>query len=85
MIARFRLGGRHVADGLEQATGVEPSEPLERGRSLRLRRTAWAPPLDHLGLDQAVDGLREGVVVAVADAADRGLDAGLCQAFDVAD
>ncbi len=31
--------------------------------------------MDHLGLEQAVDRLRQGIVVRVADAADRGLDA----------
>jgi len=41
--------------------------------------------VDQLGLEQAVDGFGEGVVVAVADAADRRLDAGLEQALGVAD
>ena len=41
--------------------------------------------MDHLGLVEAVDRLGQGVVVAVADAADRGLDAGLGQALGVAD
>jgi len=31
--------------------------------------------MDHLGFVEAVDGLGESIVVAVADAADRGLDA----------
>ena len=35
--------------------------------------------MDHLGLEQAVDGLGECVVVAVADAADGGLDPGFSQ------
>ena len=43
-----------------------------------------APP-DHLGLVEAVDGLGEGVVVAVADTADRRLDAGLGEALGVFD
>ena len=41
--------------------------------------------MDHLGLVEAVDGLGERVVVAVADAADRRLDAGLGQALGVLD
>src|SRR5271156_6638690 len=41
--------------------------------------------MDHLGLEQAIDGLGERVVVAVADAADRRLDPGLDQAFGVTD
>ena len=42
-------------------------------------------PMDHLGLVEPVDRLGERVVVAVADAADRGLDAGLGQALGVLD
>ncbi len=41
--------------------------------------------MDDLGLVEAVDRLGESVVVAVADAADGGLDAGLGQALGVAD
>ena len=33
--------------------------------------------MDNLGLEQAVDGFGERIVIAVADAADRGLDAGI--------
>ena len=41
--------------------------------------------MDDLGLVEAVDRLGESVVVAVADAADRWLDAGLGQALGVLD
>ena len=41
--------------------------------------------MDHLGLVEAVDGLGQGIVVAVADAADGWLDAGLGQALGVFD
>ena len=37
--------------------------------------------MDHLGLVESVDGLGQGVVVAIADAADRGFDAGVGQAL----
>ena len=40
--------------------------------------------MDHLGLVQPVDRLGQGVVVAVALAAHRGLDTRLCQALCVA-
>ena len=43
----------------------------------------WSAPVDHLGLVEAVDRFGESVVVAIADAADRGLDAGLRQALGV--
>lgn len=41
--------------------------------------------MDDLRLEQAVDGLREGIVVAVADAADGRLNPGLGEAFRVLD
>ena len=40
--------------------------------------------MDDLGLGEPVDGLRERVVVAVADTTDRGLDARFRQALRVA-
>ncbi len=41
--------------------------------------------MDDFGLVEAVDRLGESVVIAVADAADEGLDAGLSQAFGVSE
>src|SRR6478752_6309077 len=41
--------------------------------------------MDHLGFVEAVDCFGESIVVAVADAANRGLDAGLRQALGVFD
>jgi len=41
--------------------------------------------MDDLGLVEAVDGLGQGVVIAVADTADRRLDAGLGEALRVLD
>ena len=40
--------------------------------------------MDHLGFEQDVDGLGEGTAVAVANAADRGLDASLGEPVRVA-
>jgi hypothetical protein len=45
----------------------------------------WSAPMDHLGLVKAVDRLGQGVVIAVADTADRRLDPGLGQALGVLD
>ena len=73
------------ADRFEQAALVEPVDPFERGELHRLEGPPGAAPVYHLGLVEAVDGLREGVVKAVADAADRGLNASLGQPFGVAD
>ena len=63
---------------------VEPADPFEGGQFDGF--AGWpAPAVDHLGLVQAVDRLGQGVVVAVALAADGGLDAGLGETFGVAD
>jgi hypothetical protein len=40
--------------------------------------------MDYLGLVETVDRFGESIVVAVADAADRGFDAGFRQALSVA-
>jgi hypothetical protein len=64
---------------------VEPVHPL-KGSVLDCFEVAPRPaPVDHLGLVEAVDRLGQSVVIAVADAADRGLDPGLGQALGVLD
>src|SRR5688500_4775014 len=83
--ARFGLGGRYVADRLEQTTMVEPVDPREGGEFDSLPTAPGPAPSDQLSLEQAVDRLGEGVVVRVADAADGGRDAGLGQALGVLD
>lgn len=83
-VARFSLGGRHVADRFEKPAGVEPIDPFKGGELDRLEGPLRPTAMDHLGLEQAVDRLGKGVVVRVADAADRGLDTGLRQALRVA-
>ena len=85
IVARFGFGGRDVADGLEQAAVVEPIHPVEGGELNLLQRAPGSPAPDDLGLVEAVDRLGQGVVVAVADAADRGLDARIGEALGVAD
>ena len=49
------------------------------------KRAPRSAPMDDLGLVEAVDRFGESVVVGVADAADRRLDAGLGQALGVFD
>ncbi len=68
-----------------QPVMVEPRGPFERGEFDSLLAFPWCPPVNQLGLVQTVDGLGQGVVVAVALAAHRGLDAGLGQPLGVAD
>jgi hypothetical protein len=59
IVARFCLGGWHVADRLEAAAGVVPVHPLEGGVLDRFQRAPRAAVSNHLGLEQADDGLRE--------------------------
>jgi hypothetical protein len=85
--------GRDVANGFEQAPVVEPVYPFERGVFDRFERSPRSPPVDHLGpfdfaqdrLVKAIDGFGQSVVIAVADTADRGLDARFGEAFGVLD
>jgi hypothetical protein len=84
-ISLFSLGGWDVADGLQKASVVEPIDPFEGGVFDALQRFSWSAAMDHLGLVKTVDGFGECVVIAVADAADRRLDACLHQAFGVLD
>jgi hypothetical protein len=58
------------SDRLEEPFAVEPMDPFEGGEFDGLEAAPGAAPTDDLGLVQAVDRLREGVVVSVADAAD---------------
>jgi hypothetical protein len=64
---------------------VEPVHPFEGGELDRLDAAPGTTPADHLGLEQADDGLGEGIIVAVADTADGRLDAGLGQVLGIAD
>src|SRR3954467_12231601 len=61
-----------------------PVHPLKRGELHRLKGPPRPASVDHLGLVEAVDRLRERIVKTVADAADRGLDARRSQALGVA-
>jgi hypothetical protein len=58
---------------------------FERGELDGFERAPGPSAMDHLGLVEAVDGLGQGVVVAVADATDGRLDPGLGQALGVFD
>jgi hypothetical protein len=83
MVAFLGLGWRHIADRLEEATIVEPVDPLESGELDGFQQTPWAASTDELSLEQAMDGFGERVVVAIANASDRGFYACLCKAFRV--
>lgn len=85
IIACFRLGGRDIADGFEQPSVIEPIYPFQGGVLDGLERAPRPTPMDHLGLEQADDRLRQRVIVRIADAADGRFDAGLSEALGVAD
>jgi hypothetical protein len=85
IIAGFGLGGRDISDRLEEASVVEPVDPFEGGVFDGLEAAPRPAPMDDLGLVEAVDGLGEGVVVRVADAADRRNEARLDQSLGVLD
>lgn len=85
VVALLGFGRRDVADGLQQPPIVEPVHPFQ-GRELDgLEAAPWSAPMDHLGLVKAVDGFGESIVIGIADAPDRGLDAGFGQALGVFD
>jgi hypothetical protein len=83
IILIFGLGGEDVADGLQQPTMVEPTDPFKRGVLDGFEAAPGSAPLDHLGFIETVDRLGQSVVVAVADTGDRWLDAGLGKALCV--
>ena len=70
MVVGLELGRRDVAQWLHQSVVVEPSHPFQRRKLHRLLGLPRPAPVDHLGLVEPVDGLGQGVVVAVALAAD---------------
>ena len=55
------FGLRHVADRREEATVVVPVHPFERGVFDRIQRAPRATAVDHFRLEQADDGLGEGL------------------------
>ena len=85
VVGGFRLGGRDVADGLEQTPVVEPVDPFERGELDRLEGAPWTTPVDHLGLEEADDGFSQGLVVGVANTAVRWLNPRLGEALGIAE
>lgn len=85
IIPLLSLGRRDVSDGLQESVVIEPGHPFEGGEFQGLHGFPRCPAMDQFGLVQAVDGFGEGVVVAIALAADGRLDAGFRQALGVAD
>jgi hypothetical protein len=81
----LELGWWDIADGLQEPTMVEPVDPLQGGVLDVVHPLPGAAPADQLGLVQPDDGLGQGVVIGVADRANRGDRAGLGEPLGVAD
>ena len=75
VVACLSFGGRYVADGREQAMVVKSGDLFERGQFDSLLGLPRRAAMDQFGLVEPLDRLGQGVVVAVALAAHRGLDA----------
>src|ERR1035437_7740934 len=85
MVSLLELGRRDVATGAMKAALVPPVDPGGGSEFDLFGAAPGAPATDQLGLVQPVDGLGEGVVIAVALGADRVHDTCLGEAFGVSD
>lgn len=85
IIRLLPLGRRHVVEGLQQAPVVEPVNPLEGGVLNFIEVAPRSSRVDHLGLVQADDSFRQGIVIRVPHAAHGRLDAGFGEPLCVAD
>ncbi len=54
---------------------VEPVDPFQCGKFYCLESTSWSVPMNDLSLVKPVDRLGDGIVINVAGASDRRLDA----------
>jgi len=74
-----------MSDRPKPAAIVVPIHPFQRGEFDGFQRSPRSAPPDHFGLEEAIDRFRQRVVIAVAHAADGGLDTCLRQALGVLD
>src|SRR5690606_22061364 len=77
VISLLIVDRRDVADRFEQAMVVKPPDPLQGSELDILMAPPWTLAMNHLRLEEADDCLGQSIVVRVAAAADRRLDAGL--------
>jgi hypothetical protein len=73
----FGLGWRDIPGGFQKAAVVEPVDPFERSELHGFKVAPWSLPMDDLGFVKPVDRFRESIVVTIANASDRRLDARL--------
>ena len=84
-IGHLEFHGWNVSYGLEPPPVVEPTHPFQRREFHVFKLAPRSAPAGHLGLVQTDHRLGHGVVVGVAYAAHRRLDARLGQALRVMD
>lgn len=75
-VGRFDFGRGAIVECFVQALRVPLGDPVQGGDLDGSRCGPGAVSVDELGFVEAVDGLSQGVVVAVSDGSDRGLDSG---------
>src|SRR5262245_36635409 len=84
IVARFIVSWRHIANRFEQPLRIEPVDPGECGEFDGLEMPPRSLALNHFRLEEADDRFGKRVVIGVAAAADRRLDAGIGQAVRIA-
>ena len=84
IVRRLKLRWRDVTDRLEQPAMIEPINPFQRRVFNRVQMTPRPATSNHLGFVEPNDGLRERVIVRIADATHRRLGACLGQSIGVA-
>src|SRR6267154_5826500 len=85
VVALLGFSRRDVADRLQQPAIVEPVHPFERCELDGFHGPPRSPPMDNLGLVEAIDRFREGIVVTIANTANRGLNTCFRQALGIFD
>src|SRR5690606_11311656 len=73
-----------IPNRLEEAVVIEPPDPVERGKLHVFEASPGPAAVNHLRLEKTDDGFSQRIVVAVALASHRGLDACLGQPLGVA-
>lgn len=80
----LRFSRRDVSYWLQKTPVVEPVDPLERCELDGFEVSPRPTPMNDLGLVKPVDRFCERVVIGVAYAPDRGVDACFCQPLGIA-
>jgi hypothetical protein len=71
----FCLCRRDIPDWFQKTAVVEPIDPFEHGELHGFEVAPRSPSMDDLGLVKTIDRFGQSVVVTVANASDRRLDA----------